>query len=82
MGNSAAYIEANREDINYKRRMRYNSVARKEEYDANRETILLQKKNDRGICPLCKLDFRRLYIKQHIVTRHKLSMEEASKLCS
>ena len=82
MVSSAAYIDANRETINYKRRMRYNSEARKREYDENRESILLQTKNDRGECPLCKLDFRRLYIKQHIVTRHKLNMEEASKLCS
>ena len=81
MVSSASYIEANREIINHKRRMRYDSEARKKEYSENREAILLQKKNDRGVCPLCKLDFRRLYIPQHLVTRHKISKEDACKLC-
>jgi len=81
MVSSAAYIEANRDMINYKRRMRYDSEARKKEYIENRESILLQKKNDRSQCPLCKLDFRRLYIPQHLITRHKISKEEACQLC-
>jgi hypothetical protein len=82
MVSSAAYIEANREIINYKRRMRYDSEARKKEYNENREVILKQKRNDRSECPLCKLEYRRLYIPQHLVTRHKISKEEACMLCS
>ena len=82
MVSSAAYIEANREIINYKRRMRYDSEARKKEYNENREAILKQKRNDRSECPLCKLEYRRLYIPQHLVTRHKISKEEACMLCS
>jgi len=73
MGSSPEYVEANRESINLKRRNRYNSEQRRAEYQEKRETILKRGREDRSNCPLCGLDFRRLYIKRHIVTRHKLT---------
>ena len=65
------YIEANRETINMKRRQKYDSDLRKLEYQQKRESILKHEKEDRANCPLCGLDFRRLYIPRHIATRHK-----------
>lgn len=76
MGSSPEYIEANRETINLKRRQKYNTEIRKAEYQEKREEILKKGKEDRAICPLCRLDFRRLYIKKHIVTRHKCEPPE------
>lgn len=76
MAYSTAYLEANRETINYKRRTKYSSVDRKAEYREKRLDILKQGKEDRAICPLCGLDFRRLYIKKHIMTRHKCNPPE------
>ena len=72
MAYTREYVEANREKINLKRRQRYNTDYRKVEYQEKREEILRKGKEDRANCPLCGLDFRRLYIKKHIITRHKL----------
>ena len=76
MGSRPEYIEANRETINLKRRQRYNTDYRKAEYQEKREEILRKGKEDRANCPLCNLDFRRLYIRKHIVTRHKTNPPE------
>lgn len=65
------YIEANRETINMKKREKYSSEQRKAEYQMKRKEILKKGKEDRANCPLCGLDFRRLYIPRHIATRHK-----------
>ncbi len=73
MAYTRKYVEANREKINEKRRDKYSAELRKAEYQMKREEILQKGKDDRAICPLCGLDFRRLYIKKHVVTRHKLS---------
>jgi hypothetical protein len=81
MGSKPEYIEANRELINEKRRKRYSTEKRKEDYMQNREEILKKCKEDRTNCPLCGLDYRRLYIPQHVVTRHKISKEEFVKMC-
>jgi hypothetical protein len=70
MGYTRAYLEKNREIINQKRRDKYNSDVRKEEYRANREDILAKSKTDRAECPHCGMSFRRLYIPQHIARRH------------
>lgn len=73
------YAEANREKINEKRRDKYSSELRKAEYAAKRQDILQRGKEDRATCPLCNLDFRRLYIKKHIITRHKIDPPENLK---
>ena len=73
MASSRQYLEANREILNEKRRIRYGSEDRKKEYQENREEILKKKKEDRLACPICNLKYRRLYIKQHIKTRHEKS---------
>lgn len=64
------YVEANREKINEKRRVTYCTERRKVEYQRKREEILKSQKDDRANCPLCGLDFRRLYIPKHIKIRH------------
>lgn len=61
-----------REEVNERRRKRYCSETRRELYQKKREEILESGKADRARCPMCQLDFRRLYIPRHIVTRHKV----------
>jgi hypothetical protein len=73
MAYTREYVEANREKINEKRRVKYSTEHRKAEYQEKREEILRKGKEDRSNCPLCGLDFRRLYIKKHLITRHKLT---------
>ena len=77
MGSKPEYIEANRDIINEKRRSRYSSEQRKAEYQQKRTKILKKSRLDRACCPLCGIDFRRLYIPQHIATRHNKRPKEA-----
>ena len=70
MGYSAIYLEKNREKINQKRREKYNSDARKVDYERNKERISELGKADRCICPHCKLSFRTVYLQKHIKCRH------------
>ena len=74
------YQEANREIINKKRREKYDRDARKAYYDRTRVEMLQRGKEDRAHCPLCGLEFRRLYIPRHIVTRHKMYPEMILKM--
>jgi hypothetical protein len=76
MAYTQKYLENNRKTINEKRRAKYSSEARKEEYITKREEILKRGKEDRALCPMCGLDFRRLYIPKHIATRHKCKLVE------
>ena len=71
MGYTKEYADKNRESINEKRRMKYSSELRKEEYKKQRCAVLEKGRSDRAECPLCGLEFRRLYIPKHIATRHK-----------
>ena len=70
------YHAANREKINQKRREYYarqrcvRNEAKRAAYVLKRDEILKKQKKDRQNCPLCGLDFRRLYIQKHIATRH------------
>ena len=75
MAYTPEYLEKNREIINEKRRDKYVSRDRKAEYQMHREAILKRGREDRAQCPLCKLEFRRLYIPRHIETRHKIDKE-------
>ena len=75
MGYTKEYADKNRESINEKRRMKYSSELRKEEYNKQRCAILEKGRSDRAECPLCGLEFRRLYIPKHIATRHKKNTE-------
>ena len=76
MAYTKKYLESNRDFINAKRRAKYSSEFRKQEYADKRDLILQKGKEDRALCPYCKLDFRRLYIPKHIVTRHKISIPD------
>ena len=73
MAYTREYVEANREKINEKRRLNYCNERRKAEYRRKRDEILKKQKKDRQNCPLCGLDFRRLYIPKHIKIRHKVA---------
>ena len=70
------YHAVNRERINQKHREYYASYrcvrneARRAVYMLKRDEILQKGKEDRANCPLCGLDFRRLYIPKHIKIRH------------
>ena len=81
MAYTREYVETNREKINGNRRVKYSPQNRKAEYQQNREDILKRGKEDRSNCPLCGLDFRRLYIPKHVVTRHKISKEDYENMC-
>ena len=70
MAYTREYVETNREKLNEKRRVTYCTERRKAEYQRKREEILKSQKDDRANCPLCGLDFRRLYIPKHITIRH------------
>ena len=72
MGYSQKYFQLNQNRINAKRRDKYNSERRKAKYQENREQILLKLRQDRCLCPLCGLEYRRLYIKRHLIGRHKI----------
>ena len=73
------YHAANREKINQKRREYYarqrcvRNEARRAAYVLKRDEILKKQKEDRQNCPLCGLDFRRLYIPKHVKIRHKVA---------
>ncbi len=56
---------------------------RRRYYHENKDRLqLLQKyKNDRIECPLCKgITFRRLYLKNHLLKRHKVMLSELDLL--
>ena len=76
MAYTREYLEKNRDAINDKRRAKYCTEKRKAKYQQKREELLQRSKGDRACCPLCNLEFRRLYIKSHIVTRHKVQPPE------
>ena len=60
---ASAYHQKNKEEINAKK-MRL--------YYENKDAILEKQKADRVECPICKIEYRRLYLKRHLLTRHKL----------
>ena len=76
MGSRPEYIEANREIINFKRRKRYCSETRKADYKHKRDEISQKGKLDVKPCPICKIDYRRTYLKKHMINRHKMSEDE------
>lgn len=77
MAYSKEYYQQNREVINKKRRDSYSSETRRKDYIMNKESILEKLKHNRKTCNLCRFDFRSSYLKKHLLTRHKLSEEEA-----
>jgi hypothetical protein len=77
---SIMVAEEKRDEYNASRRAKYVTYDRQAAYQKHKARISEEGKADRANCPLCGLGFRRLYIKKHIVTRHKLSMEEALEI--
>ena len=82
MANSKEYLERNREAINQQRRERYNSEARKRKYYENRDAILQKCKEDKALCPLCRIEYHRPYLRAHLAGRHRLAEEEVARLCA
>ena len=76
MAYTKKYFEENRDLINKKRRNKYSSLVRKEEYQKNKNTISQLGKEDVKRCPICTIDYRRTYLKKHMLNRHKMSEEE------
>ena len=67
-------------EYNRRRRERYVSSVRRAKYLKNRERILQKYKEDKRVCPLCKVDFVRPYLRTHMMVRHKVKEEEMDKL--
>ena len=80
MANSKEYLERNREAINQQRRERYNSEARKRRYYEKRDTILQRCREDKAMCPLCRIEYHRRYLRTHLVGRHRLEESEVERL--
>ena len=76
------YYDTHRESINAKRRERYDSAARKEEYYLNRDLILQKKREDKAMCPLCSIEYGRFYLRKHLLSRHKLPVDECDNMYS
>ena len=76
------YFEENRDSINTKRRSKYSSVVRKADYQKNKDVISQLGKEDVKQCPICTIDFRRTYLRKHMLNRHKLSENQLpTNLC-
>ena len=60
------YIEKNRESRNLKKR---------EDYMRDRNNILEKSRTDLKQCPICTINYRRLYLPHHMVNRHKIQRE-------
>ena len=80
MANSKEYLERNKEAINRQRRENYQSEVRRDKYRANREQILQKLRDDRAMCPLCSIEYRRLYLKRHLMGRHGLESSSVDEL--
>ena len=48
---------------------------KRQKYQENREAILQKGRNDKQECPICKIEYRRLYLKRHLLSRHKFDEE-------
>jgi hypothetical protein len=68
------YHVANRDVINVKKKMLYQQT---------RVARLEKEKKDVRACPVCEINFRRLYLKKHLLHRHKFDQEKVDELlCS
>lgn len=60
------YIQKNRESRNTKKR---------EEYMRDRDKILERSRTDLKQCPICTINYRRLYLPHHMMNRHNIHKE-------
>ena len=49
-------------------------------YYQHRDVVLKRQRGDRKECPLCKISYRRLYLKTHLENRHRLPMSQIEAL--
>ena len=47
---------------------------------AKRDTILQKCWEDKAVCPLCRIEYHRPYLRTHLVGRHRLEESEAERL--
>lgn len=80
MPNSKEYLDRNREHINELKRLKYNSEARKKAYAEKRDTILQDLREKKVMCPICKIDYHRYHVRNHLINRHKLDPDTAEKI--
>jgi hypothetical protein len=72
------WIEANRENINEKRRQRYMQEKEKEDWPERREKMLQRKKLAKQMCPICQIMYGKVYLKHHLAGRHKVCEKKNS----
>ena len=72
MGNSKEYLDRHREEINERKRQKYDADARKRKYLENRDAILQKCREDKAMCPICQIEYYRPYLKTHLIGRHKM----------
>ena len=60
------------ETVNGRRRHHYDSEGRRQSYLKHRDATLRRLRDDRARCPLCHMDYRRLYLPQHMARRHNI----------
>ena len=49
-------------------------------YYKHRDSVLKRQRADRKECPICKIGYRRLYLKAHLENRHRLPKEQIEDL--
>lgn len=64
---SKASYEKHREEAIAKKRAKYQE---------HREAILLARKEDKQMCPICQISYGRLYLDKHLKNRHKISPQD------
>ena len=66
MESDRRYIEITRESRNAKKR---------EQYVRDRDKVLEKSRTDLKQCPICTINYRRLYLPHHMVNRHLIQRE-------
>ena len=72
--------ERNRDAMNQRRREQYDSDARMRRYYENRGVILQRRRENKALCPLCRIEYRRPYLRTHLVGRHRLEVSDVDRL--
>ena len=57
----------------YERYRERNIERKRQYYMANKERILQEYKDDKKLCPICQIAYKRLYLPKHMTIRHKLT---------
>ena len=83
-GYDKAYRERHPERVKQQRlacylKYREQNLAKKRAYyEKNKERILAMNKADVQLCPICKINYKRLYLTKHLENRHNLRNDTPS----